>query len=180
MEPASQKAALAPWEELRNTLDGSFSARPKGLVAPEFALLDRGGSEFGRLLVQGFEGAKLDAGPLRARIERVASSRYRMLTGDKETLVAEPEGSSVALKISCAGRPYEARFRPLLNSAAAGTPGRTEAARVTGGFASRGYDALFDADDARSLPVTIFLLYHAVAIRRRVFLAGRGLGSRGP
>jgi len=180
MEPALQKAALAPWEGLRNTLAGSFSARPQGLVAPGFALLDRGGSEFGRLLVQGAEGAELDPGPLRVRIERVANSRYRMLTGDTETLIAEPEGSSLALKISCAGRPYEARFRPLHNSAAASTPGGAEAARVTGGFAGRGYDALFDADDDRSLPVAVFLLYHAVALRRRVFLAGRGLGSRGP
>lgn len=180
MESVSQKVALAPWEELRNTLAGSFSARPQGLVAPEFVLFDRGGSEFGRLLVQGAEGAELAAGPLRVRIERAASSRYRMLAGDTETLIAEPEGSSLALKISCAGCPYEARFRPLRNSVAASTPGGAEAARVTGGFASRGYDALFDADDDRSLPVTVFLLYHAVALRRRVFLAGRGLGSRAP
>ena len=180
MEPASRKAALAPWEGLRKLLAGSFSARPEGLITPRFALLDRDGGEFGRLHVHGLEGADLDAGPLRVRIERVAPSRHAMLTGDAETLVAEPARSSAALKISCAGRPYDARFYPLRNVAAARTPGGTEAARVRGGFARRGYEALFDADDERSLPVAVFLLYHAVSLRRRIFLAGRSLRSRPP
>ena len=180
MESASRQAALAPWEGLRNSLAGTFSARPEGLVASNFVLLDRDGREFGRLLVHGLDGAQLDAGPLRARIERSARSRHRMLAGETETLVAQPAGSSVALEITCADRPYEARFSPLRNTAVARAPEGAEAARAFGGFLSRGYDAVFDADDERSLPVAVFLLYHAAALRRRVFLAGRGPGSRGP
>ena len=180
MEPASPQAALAPWEGLRNTLAGSFSARPEGLISPNFVLLDRDGGEFGRLLVHGLEGAQLDAGPLRARIERGTRSRYRMLTGETETLVAEPAGSSVALEITCADRRYEARISLLRNTAVARAPGGAETARATGGFAGRSYDALFDAGDERSLPVAVFLLYHAVALRRRVFQASSGPGSRSP
>jgi hypothetical protein len=180
MEPASRQAALAPWEGLRNTLAGSFSARPEGLIAPNFVLLDREGEEFGRLLVHEQAGAKLDAGPLRVRIERLARSRYRMITGETETLVAEPAGSSVALEITCADRIYEARVSLLRNSALARAPGGAETARATGGFVGRGYDVLFDAGDERSLPVAVFLLYHAVALRRRVFQAGSGPGSRSP
>ena len=180
MESVSRQAALAPWEGLRNTLAGTFSARPKGLVAPNFALFDRESREFGRLLVHGLEGAELDAGPLRARIERLARSRHRMLTGDTETLVAKPAGSSVSLEITCADRLYEARFSLLRNAAVACAPGGAEAARATGGFVGRGYDALFDDHDERSLPVAVFLLYYVVALRRRVFQAGRGMPLRPP
>lgn len=183
MEPASRQAALAPWEGLRNALAGSFSARPEGLIAPNFVLFDREGTAFGRLFVHEQAGAELDAGPLRARIERLAGSRYRMLTGETETLVAEPAGSSTVLEITCADRRYEARISLLRNTAVARAPDGAETAqtaRATGGLLGRGYDALFDAGDERSLPVAVFLLYHAAALRRRVFQAGSGPGSRSP
>jgi hypothetical protein len=170
-----QEGAPAPWERLGESLAGSFSARPRGLVAPEFALFDRAGAQFGRLLVRGTGTlvAELDAGSLRARIERGAGpGRYRMLTGAAETLVAEPAGSSVALIVRCGDRSYEAGFGLLRNTATARPAGGGETARLAGGIASRRYEVLFDAGDGCSLPVALFLLYHAVALRRRVFLTG--------
>lgn len=169
MEPSP----LDPWRAPREALGGSLSARPRGLVAPEFVLLDRDGGEFGRLLVRGPEGAELDAGPLRARIERAAGSgRYRMLTGEAETLVAEPAGSSVAMEIRCGESPYEATFDLLRNTAAARPANGAQTARLTGGALTRRYEALFDVEDGCSLPIALFLLYHAVTLRRRAFLTG--------
>jgi hypothetical protein len=125
------------------------------------------------MVLHGPAGAQLDAGLLRARIERVAGSgRYRMLTGEAETLVTEPAGSSVALKIRCGGRPYEAGFDLLRNAAAAGPARGGETARLTGGVFTRRYEALFDVEDGCSLPITLFLLYHTVTLRRRAFLTG--------
>ncbi len=167
MEPSP----LDPWRAPREALGGSLSARPRGLVAPEFVLLGRDGREFGRLLVRGPEGAELDAGPLRARIECVAGSdRYRMLTGEAETLIAEPATSSVVMEIRCADRPYHARFDLLRNTAAARPAGGMETARLTGGTLTRRYEVLFDAEDDCSLLIALFLLYHAVRLRRRAFL----------
>ena len=165
--------ALAAWQGPQKTLGGSLSARSRGIVAPELILLDRDGGEFGRMVMHGPEGARLDAGSLRARIVRVAGpSRYRMLTGEAETLTAQPTGSSVAMKILCAGRPYEAAFDLLRNTAAAGPVGGGETARLTGGVLTRGYEVLFDAGDGRSLPIALFLLYYTVTLRRRAFLTG--------
>lgn len=173
MEPSPPDPALAPWQEPQKSLGGSLSARPRGIVAPEFVLLDRDGGEFGRMVIHGPEGAQLDAGTLRARIERVASpGRYRMLIGEVETLVAQAAGSSVAIKIQCAGRPYEATFDLLRNTAAAGPVGGGETARLTGGVLRRRYEVLFDARDVRSLPIALFLLYYTVTLRRRAFLTG--------
>ena len=42
---------------------------------------------------------------------------------------------------------------------------------------SRTYEADFDAGDDGALPVALFLLYHTVALRRRVFLAGAGASN---
>lgn len=125
------------------------------------------------MVVHGPRGARLDAGSIRARIERAADpGSYRMLTGEAETLVAQPAGSSVAMKIRCAGRPYEAAFDLLRNTAAAVPVGGGETARLTGGLLRRGYEVLFDAGDGRSLPIALFLLYHTVTLRRRAFLTG--------
>ncbi|HSL00222.1 MAG TPA: hypothetical protein VK869_07775 [Rubrobacteraceae bacterium] len=179
MEPSPPEPALAPWQGPQETLGGSLSARPRGIAAPEFVLLDRDGGEFGRMVMHGPEGARLDAGSLRARIERVASpARYRMLTGEAETLVAYPAGSSVAMKIRCAGRPYEAAFYLLRNTAAAAPVGDGETARLTGGVLTRRYQVLFDTGDGRSLPIALFLLYYTVTLRRRAFLTGSTVARR--
>jgi hypothetical protein len=165
-----QDPTLAPWRELREHLAGYFAARSRGLLAAEFVLSGRSGEEFGRLQVHGPAGAELEAGSTRAKIERTGRSRYRMLTGGAETLVAEP-GASGTLEVRCGNRTYEARSNLLRNTAVARSSGDEEAARISGGLTNRSYEAVFDAEDEGSLPVAVFLLYYTIALRRRVFLA---------
>jgi hypothetical protein len=164
-----QDPTLAPWTELRERLAGYFAAR--GLLALEYVLSSRTGEGFGRLRVHGPEGAELETESTRAEIERTARSRYRMLTGGAQTLVAEPAGSAHALEVRCENRVYEARLNLLRNTAAARSPGGGEAARISGGLTNRSYEVVFDAGDEGSLPVAVFLLYYTTALRRRVFLA---------
>jgi hypothetical protein len=171
-----QDPTLAPWMELRERLAGHFAAR--GLLTPEYILSSRTGEGFGRLRVHGPEGAELETESTRAEIERTARSRYRMLTGGAQTLVAEPAaGSAYALEVRCENRAYEARLNLLRNTAVARSPGRGEAARISGGLTNRSYEAVFDAADGGSLPVAVFLLYYTIALRRRVFLAREGPNS---
>ncbi len=172
MEPVPVDLTLAPWRELRERLAGYFAARAQGLLASEFVLSNRSGEEFGRMWVHGPGGAELEAGSTRVKIERTTRSRYRVLTGDAETLVAEFAGSSSALRVRCGNRTYEARLNLPRNSAVARSSGKEEAARIAGGLTNRSYDADFDVGDEGSLPVAVFLLYFTVALRRRAFLAG--------
>jgi hypothetical protein len=170
MEPVPLDLTLAPWRELREHLAGYFAARAQGLLASEFVLSNRGGEEFGRLRVHGPEGAELEVGSTRVKIERTARSRYRVLTGDAETLVAEFSGSSGALRLRCVNHTYEARLNLLRNMAVARSSGDKEVARIAGGLTNRNYEVVFDVGDEGSLPVTIFLLYYTVTLRRRAFL----------
>ncbi len=163
-------ADLSPWRELRERLAGYFAARAQGLLGSEFVLSSRSGEEFGRLRVHGPGGAELETGIARAEIERTAPSRYRILTGAAETLVANSR--SGALELRWGMRTYDAVLDLLRNTAVARHPGGGEAARIAGGLANRSYDAVFDPADEGSLPVAIFLLYHTVMLRRRAFLAG--------
>ena len=172
MTPAPHDPALAPWKRLREDLAGYFAARARGLLSPELALAGRDGEEFGRLRVHGPEGAKLEAGDVRASIERATPSRHRMLAGDEEVLVAETAGSANALEVRCGDRLYQVRLGLLRSVAVARSPGGAEAARVAGGLTNRSYEASFDTGDERSLPVAVFLLYRLVALRRRAFLTG--------
>ena len=170
MGPAPEDPTLAPWRELGERLAGYFAARSRGLLASEFVLSSRSGEEFGRLRVHGPGGAQLEVGSTRAEIER--TTRYRMLTGGVQTLVAEPARSAGPLKVRCGSRTYEIRLDLMRNTAVALAPAHKEAARIDGGLTNRSYDAVFDAEDGGSLPVAVFLLYHTIALRRRVFLAG--------
>ena len=175
-----ESADLRPWRELGGRLAGYFAARAKGLLASEFVLSCRSGEEFGRLRVHGQRGAVLEAGSTRAKIERTAPSRYRILTGAAETLVANAAPrTSGALELRCADRTYDGRLDLLRNTAVARNSGGGEAARVAGGLTNRVYEAVFDAGDEGSLLVALFLLYHTVALRRRAFLAG-ARGGRDP
>jgi hypothetical protein len=165
-----QDPKLAPWMELGERLAGYFAARARGILALEYVLSSRSGDEFGCLRVHGPEGAELEIGGTRAEIERTARSRYRMLTGGAQMLVAEPAGGK-ALEVRCENRVYEARINLPRNTAVARSPGGREAARIVGGLTNRSYENDFDAADEGSLPVAVFLLYHTAALRRRAFLA---------
>jgi hypothetical protein len=173
MRSAPEDPTLASWRELRERLAGYFAARARGLLASEFVLSGRSGEEFGRLRVHGPVSADLENGTMGVKIERSARSRYRMLTGSAQMLVAEPaRGTSGVLEVRCGSRTYEARVNLLRNTAVAHSSRGEEAARIAGGLTNRSYEAVFDAGDEGSLPVAIFLLYHTVALRRRAFLAG--------
>lgn len=175
MSPMPEDQTLAPWKGLREGLAGSFSARARGLLATDFALLDQRGREIGRLKVLGSHGAEIEAGDLRARIERTAPRRYAMLTGGTRILSAEAAaGSPDAARIRRAERVYEASLALLRNTAEALSPAGERAARVAGGLTNRRYEIAFDADDAGSLPVAVFLLYRLVALRRGAYRAGGG------
>lgn len=170
MTPAPQN--LAPWRELRQHLAGYFTARSRGLLAPELILAHRDGEEFGRLRIDGQERAEFEAQDLRATIERAARSRYGMLVGGTEVL-AQVAGSADASEVRCDDRIYEVRLALLRNAAVARSSAGTEAARVVGGLTNRSYEVFFDVGDEGALPLAVFLLYRIVVLRRRVFLADR-------
>jgi hypothetical protein len=177
MSPMPEDQTLAPWTELRETLAGSFTARARGLLASDFALLDREGYEIGRLKIHGPEGADLEAAGLAARIERTAPRRYTMQAGGTQVLSAEAAGPPDATtRIRCAERAYDANLALLRNTAEALSPAGDSAARVTGGLTNRRYEVAFDAEDEGALPVAVFLLYRIVALRRGAYVTGAGGG----
>ena len=135
-------------------------------------MLKGGGEEFGSLRIHDCVGGELGAENLRAVIERAPHGRHRMLSGEEETLVAEPLETADILVVRCAGRRYEAHLSLLRNTAVARSSVGEEAARVTGCLTNRTYEAVFDAGDEGSLPVAVFLLYYTAALRRRAYLTG--------
>ena len=165
--------ASTPWRRLGETLEGSFAALARGLLAPGFAILGKEGEEIGRLEIHGAEGAELGAGDLEARIERSAPSCYTMLTDGVEILAAEPLGAWNAPEIECLDRLYRGRLSLLRNKAEAGPAGKRATVRITGGLTNRIYEAVFDAGDEGSLPVALFLLYLTVALRRKAYVTER-------
>ena len=172
MMPVPEDSTLSPWKRLKGHLAGYFAARASDLLALEFVLSSRDGEEFGRLRMHGQGGAQFEAGNMRATIERTARSRYRMLIGDAEVLVAEPARLSGVSKVRCGNHLYETRLNLLRNTAVARSSGGEEAARVTGSLTNRSYEVFFDAGDEGSLPVAVFLFYRIVVLWRRALLAG--------
>src|SRR5215210_4942800 len=81
MSTMNEDPTLTPWRRLGETLEGSFAARARGLLAPDFAILGREGEEIGHLEIHGAEGSELEAGDLEARIERSFLCGYTMLAG---------------------------------------------------------------------------------------------------
>ena len=161
--------AASSWEDLAWTLGGSFAARARGLISPEMILLTPDGEPFGRLTADEAGGTRLQTGDLAARIEPRTNTTYTMTTGGDETLTAENAGSATTLILRSGDRAYEASISLLRNSAVARSSAGKEAARISGGLTNRRYRAAFDPQDPASLPVTIFLLYRAFALRSSAF-----------
>ncbi len=174
MSPVPEDHTLAPWTGLRESLAGSFTASARGLFASDFALLDQRDREVGLLKIYGPEGANLEAGELRARIERTAHRHYAMQAGGTQVLSAETAGST--MRIRRAERVYEAGLALLRNTAEARLPTGKRAARVAGGLTNRRYEVAFDTEDEWALPVAVFLLYRLVALRRGAYRTGSGAG----
>ena len=162
--------APTPWRKLGENLEGSFVARARGLLAPQFAILGREGEEMGRLEIHGAEGAELGAGDLEGRIERSTLSGYTMLAGGAEILTAEPLRAWNAPEMRCLDHLYWGRLSLLRNTARAGPAGERATVHITGGLTNRYYEAVFDAGDAGSLPVAFFLLYLTIALRRKAYV----------
>jgi hypothetical protein len=169
-----QNPTPAPWRSIQEQLAGYLAARARGFLASEFVLSSRDGEELGRLRVHGPQGADLEAGEVRATIERGAGSRYRMLGGDGRVILEETAGSGDTSEVRCGDRVYEVRLALLRNVAVARSSGGGEAARVAGGLTNRSYDAFFDAGEEGALPLAVFLLYRIIALRRRAFLTDAG------
>jgi hypothetical protein len=169
-----QNPTPAPWRSIQEQLAGYLAARARGFLASEFVLSSRDGEELGRLRVHGPQGADLEAGEVRATIERGAGSRYRMLGGDGRVILEETAGSGDTSEVRCGDRVYEVRLALLRNAAVARSSGGGEAARVAGGLTNRSYDAFFDAGEEGALPLAVFLLYRIIALRRRAFLTDAG------
>jgi hypothetical protein len=159
-----------PWRKLRQTLDGRFTARARGLLASEFVLLDREGAQIGKLEVHGPQGADLRAGDVEARIERVGRSGYVMLSSGQEILTSTGDPTSPG--ITTPDHPYRTSLSILRNKAEAGPAEHTTTVRINGGLTNRNYGASFEPGDETSLPVALFLLYHLVSKRRKAYVTG--------
>src|SRR3954467_13059107 len=116
------RAASPSWRyDLRRTLGGSFAAHARGLVAREFALLEPGGEEFGRLSLGGSR-AELRAGSGGVAFE-VSGRVYRIVADGEEIRTARPKERLIdELEISCGYRTYEAQVNLLCNRAVAYYP----------------------------------------------------------
>ncbi len=168
MNPMPEDPTLAPWRRLAQTLDGFFTARARGILASDFAILNTDDNGVGHLRVHGREGAELEAGEIEARIERAFPNRYTMLSEGTRILAS----AGATHEIECLGSLYEVRLSLLRNTAEAGPSGVGEgSARIQGGLTNRRYEASFDAGDEGSLPVAFFLLYRIVALRREAYRA---------
>ena len=98
-----------------------------------------------------------------------------MVMGGEEVLVAGSKGYSVnELKILCGDQNYEAQVSLFSNRAVASYPEGGTTVRLSGGLAGRSYETVFAVEDQCTLPIALFLLWHAVANRRRSYRVGGG------
>lgn len=170
MSPMQRDPDPTPWRRLAETLSGYFSARARGLLASDFALLDREGGEVGHLEVYGPTGAELSATGLEAQIERITPTRHRMLSSGAEILTSTVVATIP--EIICLDQPYRARMSILRNSAEAGPTKEEATVRIQGGLTNRNYEVNFETREDSPLPVALFLLYRIVTLRRDAYRAG--------
>lgn len=161
-------AASPSWGyDLWRNLGGSFTTR--GLLAPEFALLNPNGEEFGRLRLRAASDAEFVSRNGIAGFE-ASGRRYRLIADGEEVLIAVPKGRSIDdLEIFCGDQTYEARVSLFRNLAVAYEPGSERVARLSGSLAGRSYEIFFAAEDGCAFPVAVFLLWHLAANRRRAY-----------
>jgi hypothetical protein len=169
MNPARQISGLASWQDLRDVLGGSFTARARGLLADEY-VLQKDGASFGSLRLRGARAAEFVAGELAAAIEGTADGVYKV-SGDLE-LTARPAASSAdVLEVRAGGNLFVARVSFLRNTAVVSDGTGARAVRLAGNVTGRRYEVVFAGEEDATLPVAILLLYHLAALRRRVYRA---------
>jgi hypothetical protein len=93
-----------------------------------------------------------------------------MLSYGKEILTATGDATSPA--ITSHNRHYTASLSLLRNTAEAGPAQHTTTIRINGGLTNRNYQASFEPDDEGSLPITLFLLYRLISLRREAYRTG--------
>ena len=171
MNPTPQAPELYSWQELQGVLTNSFDARATGILGREFTVEKRG-VELGRLKMEGLRGAEFEAAGLKARIERMPGNEYRMFSGGEHpVLSAGPKAFSAdILEIACTNKVYTSRISFLRNTAIVRGPAGGETSRLTGSFAGRRYE-VNTVGDASAIPISVLLLYHTAALRRRVYQA---------
>lgn len=172
MSPMQRDPDLTPWRRLGETLTGYFAARARGLLASDFALLDREGGNFGHLEIHGPGGADLRTTGLEAQIGRITPTRHRMLSGGVEILTST--GAATSPGIRCLGTTYRTTLSLLRNTAEAGPAKQEATVRIKGGLTNRSYEVFFETVEAGPLPVALFLLYHLVTLRREAYRAATG------
>lgn len=168
MNFAPQTSALSSWEKLREQLSGSFVARASGLLANDF-VIEKDGTEFGRLRVDDLRSARFVAEDFKAEVEKTPDNGYRVFSGGGQLLSAE-SSSAETLDVACAGKVYKARVSFLRNAAVARSPAGDEVSRLEGNFTGRRYTVEMD-DEPAALPISILLLYHTATLRKRVYQA---------
>jgi hypothetical protein len=157
------------WEALAHDLEGSFTARVRGLVSPEIVLLSARGEPFGYLRAADAGETRLRAGDLSATFAPSADAGHTLKIDGGEILDAKPAGSATALDLRSGNRTYRADISLLRNSATAGSSGGPDTARISGGLTNRRYRVTFDPGDAAALPIAVFLLDRLLTLRRGAF-----------
>jgi hypothetical protein len=167
------RTATSWWYALHQSLEGSFTARARGLLTSKFALLDSAGKNFGQLRLRGLSIAEFESGGHTAALTQTERS-YRMVAEGEEVLTAAPKGQSIdELEVSCGDRTYEAQVGFFRNVAVASYGrGGGRAVLVSGGLVRRSYQVHFAPDDECALPAALFLLWHVAANRRRAYRMG--------
>jgi hypothetical protein len=179
MDPTPRSASS--WgHDLQQALGGYFTARSRGLLASEFALLGPDGREFGRLRLRGFSAAEFESRDHSAALE-ASGVGYRMIasypTGEEILTAAQRERATGEIQLSCSGRAYGARVSLFRNLAVASYPDGERAVRLSGGLIGRSYGATFVAEDGCALPAAVFLLWYLAANRRRAYRLGFPTGG---
>jgi hypothetical protein len=175
---SAPRTASCWWYDLQRSLEGSFTARARGLLTTKYALLDSEGNKFGQLQLRGLSIAEFESGGRVATLMQTKGS-YHMGVEGEEVLTAAPKGQSIdELEISCGGRTYKAHVSFFRNFVIASHQrGGGRAVHIAGGLVGRSYQVLFVPDDGCALPVAVFLLWHVAANRRRAYRMGSPLGG---
>ena len=159
----------AAWQNLADSLPGSFTARARGLLKPEITLLTPAGEPFGSLKPDGSAGATLTAGEAQASIEGTDGPGHEMTSGGARLLTSHPKNSATTLEIRTPDQTYTAHLSLLRNRATAQTPEGHTAARIAGGLSNRRHGATFNPYDPNALPLALFLLYRLVVLRSTAY-----------
>ena len=162
--------AATPWETLRESLAGSFIAGARGLLGNYFVISGRDGAKHDSLEMIGDRGAKITIDGVEILVEHTTGSRYTMLSGGEELLVARLSGASPdELEVRCGEESYTASISLFRNRAVIRNSTGDETARLVGNLTGRTYKVEADLEDPFAIPISMLLIYHTSLYRRRAY-----------